>query len=106
MDFIHDGVSDYERSISHLVQLYQALAHSTQMKRIIPPLLLLLARASEKQLVQYIEYLKTENKILRSKLPKQLTESWVQRVKQEYLTLWADVNPHFILVEDRRSTDN
>jgi hypothetical protein len=42
------------------------------MKRIIHPLLLLLAKATEKELALYIEYLKAENKILRSKLPKRV----------------------------------
>jgi putative transposase len=42
------------------------------MKRIIHPLLLLLAKATEKELAMYIEYLKAENKILRSKLPKRV----------------------------------
>ena len=42
------------------------------MKRIIHPLLLLIAKATEKNLTLYIEYLKAENKILRSKLPKRV----------------------------------
>jgi len=39
---------------------------------LIHPLLLLLARATEKEAPQYIEYLKAENRILRSKLPKRV----------------------------------
>ena len=50
----------------------QALTHYTHMKRIIHPLLLLIARATEKEATQYIEYLKAENRILRSKLPKRV----------------------------------
>ena len=42
------------------------------MKRFVHPLLLLLARATEKELVQIIEYLKTENRTLRNKLPKRI----------------------------------
>jgi putative transposase len=42
------------------------------MKRFLHPLLLLLARATEKELVQMVEYLRTENRILRSKLPRQI----------------------------------
>ena len=42
------------------------------MKKLIHPLLLLLAKATEKEATKYIEYLKAENKILRSKLPKRV----------------------------------
>ena len=47
------------------------------MKKIIHPLLLLIAKATEKEATKYIEYLKAENRILRSKLPKRVvvTES-------------------------------
>jgi len=40
------------------------------MPKLIHPLLMLIAQATEKELVQYVEYLKAENRILRSKLPK------------------------------------
>lgn len=36
------------------------------MKRFVHPLLLILARATEKELVQIVEYLKTENRMLRA----------------------------------------
>ena len=49
------------------------------MKRIIHPLLLLIARATEKDLVLYIEYLKAENRILRSKLPKRVKVTPAER---------------------------
>ena len=49
------------------------------MKRFVHPLLLLLARATEKELVQMIEYLKAENRILRSKLPKQIDVTPAER---------------------------
>jgi len=39
------------------------------MPKLIHPLLMLIARATEKELVRYVEYLKAENRILRSKLP-------------------------------------
>jgi hypothetical protein len=42
------------------------------MKRLLHPLLLLLAEATEKDLVQMVEYLKTENRILRQKLPRRI----------------------------------
>jgi putative transposase len=39
------------------------------MARFFHPLLTLLANATESQLAQYVEFLKAENRILRSKLP-------------------------------------
>jgi putative transposase len=51
------------------------------VKRFLHPLLLLLARATEKELVQTIEYLKTENRIMRSKLPKQIRVTPAERKK-------------------------
>ena len=58
---------------------FQALSQYTDMKRIVHPLLLLIARATEKDLVLYIEYLKTENRILRSKLPKRIDVTPAER---------------------------
>lgn len=43
------------------------------MKRFLQPFWLLLTTSSDKDLRQMIDYLKEENKILRSKLPKQIT---------------------------------
>ena len=51
------GVARTQKTCHH--QLYQTLAHSTHMKTFVHPLLLLLAQATEKELVQTIEYLKT-----------------------------------------------
>jgi putative transposase len=51
------------------------------MKRLLHPLLLLLARATEKELVQTVEYLKTENRILRQKLPKRIEVTPAERAK-------------------------
>ncbi len=51
------------------------------MKRFLHPLLLLLARATEKELVQMVEYLRTENRILRSKLPKRIEVTPAERAK-------------------------
>ena len=51
------------------------------MKRFIHPLLLLLARATEKELVQTIEYLKTENRMLRNKLPKRIEVTPAERAR-------------------------
>ena len=45
----------------------------------VPPLLLLVAEATEKQLAKYIEYLKAENRILRDKLPKRVKVSRSER---------------------------
>jgi putative transposase len=51
------------------------------MKRFVHPLLMLLARASEKDLVQIIEYLKTENRILRNKLTKRVEVTPAERAR-------------------------
>jgi putative transposase len=54
------------------------------MKRFVHPLLLILTRATEKELVKTIEYLKAENRILRSKLPKQIEVTpaeWMRLLK-------------------------
>lgn len=51
------------------------------MPRLIHPLLMLVAQATEKDLVLYIEYLKTENRILRSKLPKRIQATPAERAK-------------------------
>lgn len=42
------------------------------MTKLLHPLLVLIAKATEKELVKMVEYLKTENRILRSKLPKRI----------------------------------
>jgi hypothetical protein len=49
------------------------------MPELIHPLLMLIARATEKELVQYVEYLKAENRILRSKLPKHINVTPAER---------------------------
>ena len=51
------------------------------MPKLIHPLLMLIARATEKQLVQYVEYLKAENRMLRSKLPKRINVTPAERAK-------------------------
>ena len=51
------------------------------MKKLIHPLLMLIAQATEKELVLYIEYLKAENRILRSKLPKRVTVTPAERAR-------------------------
>ena len=51
------------------------------MKRFVHPLLMLLARATEKELVQIIEYLKAENRILRNKLPKRIEVTPAERAR-------------------------
>lgn len=51
------------------------------MTQLIHPLLLLIARATEKELVQYVEYLKTPNRILRSKLPKRIKVMPAERAR-------------------------
>lgn len=51
------------------------------MARLLHPLLLLVARATEKELVRYVEYLKAENRILRSKLPKRIEVTSAERAR-------------------------
>ncbi len=51
------------------------------MARILHPLFLLMARATDKELVRMIEYLKTENRILRSKLPKRVSVTTADRAR-------------------------
>src|SRR6476469_4140087 len=43
------------------------------MPRFVQPLLLLLARATDRQLAAAVQYLKVENEVLRARLPKRLT---------------------------------
>ncbi len=49
------------------------------MAKLLHPLLLLLARATDPEMVRTIEYLKAENRILRSKLPKRITVTPAER---------------------------
>jgi len=51
------------------------------MAKLIHPLLMLIARATEKDLVLYLEYLKVENRILRSKLPMRIEVTVAERTK-------------------------
>ncbi len=51
------------------------------MKRFVHPLLMILAHATEKELVKIIEYLQTENRILRSKLPKHIQVTPAERAR-------------------------
>lgn len=50
------------------------------MKRFFHPLLALIASATDKELAKYVEYLKYENKILRSRLPKQIHTTREERI--------------------------
>jgi len=51
------------------------------MSRFFHPLILALARATEPELARMIEYLKAENRILRSKLPKRVTCTPAERAR-------------------------
>jgi putative transposase len=51
------------------------------MNKIFHPLLMLIAKATEKELVKMVEYLKTENHILRNKLPKRIDVTPAERDK-------------------------
>jgi putative transposase len=43
------------------------------MKAVIPSLVLVIAQATDRELARMVEYLKAENRILRSKLPKRIS---------------------------------
>jgi hypothetical protein len=49
------------------------------MARIYHPLLMLLARATQAEMAQMVDYLKTENRILRAKLPKRVDVTAAER---------------------------
>jgi len=49
------------------------------MSRIFHPLLALIASATDNELVKHVEYLKHENAILRSRLPKQIHTTYDER---------------------------
>ncbi len=51
------------------------------MAKLLHPLLFLVAQATEKELVQMVEYLKAENRVLRSKLPKRIEVTPAERSK-------------------------
>ena len=51
------------------------------MPRYFDPLLRLLATSADQQLVAQIQFLKAENRILRSKLPKTVTLSHIERMR-------------------------
>jgi len=51
------------------------------MAKLLHPLLLLVAQATEKERVRMVEYLKAENRILRSKLPKRIEVTPVEPSK-------------------------
>lgn len=51
----------------------------TPMPSIFHPLLALIASATDSELAKYVEYLKYENKILRSRLPKQVHTTTEER---------------------------
>lgn len=51
------------------------------MARFFHPLVRILANATQREMVRQIEYLKTENEILRSKLPKRITVTPAERAR-------------------------
>ena len=51
------------------------------MARIFHPLILLLARATQREMAQMVDYLKTENRILRRKLPKRVEVTAEERAQ-------------------------
>ena len=73
------------------------------MAKLLHPLLLLLARATEPELVRTIEYLKTEDRILRGKLPKRITVTPAERSRLVKLgkKLGAAIKEIFTIVQRR-----
>jgi putative transposase len=61
------------------------------MARFFHPLIMVLARATESELARYVEYLKAENRILRSKLPKQVVCTPAER--QRLMKLGKPLGP-------------
>lgn len=55
------------------------------MKKFLHPLLIFLVRTTEKALIQMVEYLKAENRILRNKLTKWV--SWDITQLRKYIAL-------------------
>ena len=51
------------------------------MKWFMHPLLALIAGATESEMAKYVEYLKTENRILRDRLPKKIDTTEAERTK-------------------------
>lgn len=51
------------------------------MPRLLHPLLLLIARASEEELVRMVEFLKAENRMPRDRLPKRIELTTAERAK-------------------------
>ena len=49
------------------------------MSKLIHPLLLMIANATDSELARHVQYLKVENQILREKLPKRITISMSER---------------------------
>jgi putative transposase len=54
---------------------------STVRQRFFQPLLLLLAQATDKHLAEYLQFLKAENRILRSKLPTRVNVTEAEKEK-------------------------
>jgi len=82
---LHNGVSDTVSLSKSLIETVASAGSNecvtlprlttcddTPMAQIFHPLLALIASATDSQLAKYVEYLKHENKILRSRLPKQI----------------------------------
>ena len=71
------------------------LGNGNAMSRIFHPLMYLLACATHQELARQVQFLKTENEILRSRLPKRITvtsdqEAATQTVLEQAEVLCAD----------------
>jgi hypothetical protein len=70
------GFSSGVQKLCHLLETSLVRPHPhccTAMPRLLQPLWLILASVTDRRLAQMVEYLKEENRILRSRLPRNIT---------------------------------
>lgn len=73
------------------------------MARVFHPLIMLLARATQAEMAQMVDYLKTENRILRAKLPKrvEVTASERERLVKHGKSLGSKIKDMITIVSPR-----
>jgi ABC-type phosphonate transport system ATPase subunit len=81
---LHDVTKTYGRQVQALrgieMQVWPGEIFGL-LGRLIHPLRMLIARVTEKELVQIVEYLKSENRIVRSKLPRLIEVTPAEQAK-------------------------
>ncbi|WP_145091751.1 hypothetical protein [Anatilimnocola aggregata] len=75
-----DGAPGVQKRMHSHHSLRQIQCNS--MTNVFQSLLLVIAGATQKELARQVKYLKVENQILRSKLPKRITFTPKERVRQ------------------------